>query len=165
MHFNSFLFVFISVICGCSKSMYSPKDLTSYLQEKIDKNDTVYLENKKYQIYSLKVGSNKTIIGKGEKTEIEKANTSRFNKNEPVFNIVGKNVIIKNVSVKGNIVNDEGEWNPAFAITPNNENINNVIIENVQILDVRGDGIYIGSHNEFTCSDIFINNIKVKNWL
>lgn len=162
--FKLAIFIFgIFSMLGCAKKMLSPSDLTLDLQNQIDRNDTIYLENKTYKIHCLIIGSNKTIIGKGHKTQMVKANTSPLNKNEPIFKIVGKNVTIKNISVKGNILDDEGEWNHSFAISTDKGNINNVVIENVHIFDVRGDGIYIGSHNNFTCSDISIKNIKVKN--
>lgn len=97
-----------------------------------------------YLVSSINIPANRTILTDGASTKFQQ--TSGTVAGTRVFNVMGPNVIIGDMTVQGNIATDTDEQNHAININSGvaGTSLYNVRVGNIRGINIRGDVVYIG---------------------
>ena len=142
------------------KAINEQKDVTNYLQDILNRHQSVLLPNTRIEIskQGLRIPSNRNVyfdkntlivftgIAKGRLDDVIK-----------IYDV--SNVKIYNARIQGsrNLPGQAGEWSAGISIL----NSNNIYIDNAHIYDTWGDGLFVGSENNGVSKDIIIKNVWI----
>lgn len=124
--------------------------------------DSIYFPKGSYKVEQLVIGNNKTILTDGFQTVfLSKIRTGI----KPIILIQGSNVYLGKVTVIGRIENETGEWNHGVAVMAQDRIIKNIKIVGVRAINIRGDGLYIGTsaNKRGYPTNVIASNINVEN--
>ena len=121
-------------------------DDTAAIQAALTAAERVYFPtpSTSYLISSINIPANRTLITDGVSTKFQQK--SGQPDGTRVFNVMGPNVTIGDMTVQGNIATDGNEQNHAININSGVAGVNlyNVRVGNIRGIDIRGDVVYIG---------------------
>jgi hypothetical protein len=97
-----------------------------------------------YLVSSINIPANRTILTDGASTKFQQKTGTAIGTR--VFNVMGPNVTIGDMTVQGNIATDTDEQNHAININSGvaGTSLYNVRVGNIRGINIRGDVIYIG---------------------
>lgn len=124
--------------------------------------DTVTFVNTglSYIVDSITLNDNKTLLTTGIETTIEQSTSAADGTR--ILNLLGSNIKVDDVTLKGQIATSGGEQNHGIIVNPSKD-IRNINIGNINGQDLRGDVLYIGgtaySIDGVTVGSVYGNNI------
>jgi len=133
------------------------------IQSALNKFAQIYIPSGNWVVDNLSITRGRTIHTDGFETKIIQRRQPAPNK--PIISIIGSEVRLGSIYLRGNIDYDVGEWNAGLTIIADRTigNINNILIKDIMGENIRGDVVYIGSKEGKTTSDISIKNVFGRN--
>lgn len=129
--------------------------------------DRVYIPapSVSYRVSSITVGEGKELITDGFATVLHQVSGTAVGTR--IIEVVGSNVVIGDMTVKGNIATDTNEQNHGVFIQSNASagNLSNITIGDIYGQDIRGDVLYIGATTGYLTTYVRFGRISGSNIL
>lgn len=133
---------------------------TAAIQAAINSYSTMHLTAGIYLVDSLTLPAGKRVVTNGFKTIIKQ--TDHQSGDIRIINITGSNVILDSLTVQGNIGTDRGEQRHGIFVRGAGD-IENVRIEAVKGINIRGDVVYIGGNTNSHIKQVYIGAVYAEN--
>jgi hypothetical protein len=116
-----------------------------------------------YNVTSFSVAAGKTLLTDGQKTIIQQIAGQAVG-THPV-EIIGSNVTIGDLWIRGNIATDTNEQQHAVFVQARaaTGNLENIRIGNIKGTNIRGDVVYAGQTTGYTLKNVMIGDVIVDN--
>ena len=121
-------------------------DDTAAIQAALTAAERVYFPTPtvSYLVSSISIPANRTLVTDGVSTKFQQVTGTAVGTR--VFNVMGPNVTIGDMTVQGNIATDTNEQNHAININSGVAGVSlyNIRVGNIRGINIRGDVVYIG---------------------
>ena len=111
-----------------------------------------------YSSATLTLTQSKTIYGNHATLKLKTVLSS----STPNFIIKASDVRVVDLTIKGLIATQSGEWSAGIQVGGPSDPVNNIVLENLNIRDTRGDGVYIAS-TSLKRGNVNIINVQANN--